>query len=390
MPWKVVDVMDQRERFALRAMNGLENFTELCREFGISRKTGYKWKERFLERGLGGLGDKSRRPKSNPSELCEDVVCRIIELKNEHPSWGPAKIRGAMIRLHKDWEIPSETSFKRVLDKAGLVKRRRRVPQQETGRVENRVKSLEPNHIWTIDFKGWWRTRDFNRFEPLTIRDDYSRFILLAEAVGTKGSAVRSAMEGVFSTYGLPKIIRSDNGTPFAAANTPLGLTKLSCWWLSLGIDLDRIRPGKPQENGGHERMHRDIATEIESQPAATVQQQQVALDGWRKTFNHDRPHASIGGKVPADVYCHSERPYDSTDVELKYPPGFLVRRVYNKGRIKVCNQEIHVSEALLGHDVGLESLAEGHYRLWFGNLALGEVNVQTRTFKSGQPTKKE
>ena len=385
MAWRETNVMDQKTEFVLRAVRSGEPFGELCSEFGISRKTGYKWKQRFLQHGLDGLHDQPRRPKSSPNGLSEDVVCRIVRLKQAHPSWGPRKLRDVMLRSGEIREIPSESSFKRVLDKAGLVKRRRRVRQRDAGRLQARVKSQRPNHVWTIDFKGWWRTRDRGRFEPLTVRDDYSRFILCARSLsGTRLEPVREEMHRLFARHGLPEIIRSDNGVPFAAPNSPFGLTRLSAWWLALGIDLDRIRPGKPQENGGHERMHRDIATELQCSAEATLRLQQEALDEWRTTFNQERPHEALGMRVPAEVYMRSPRSFDETAVELCYPPGLLVRRVYSQGRVKVRNMAIHLSESLTGYHVGLESLDAWRYSVWFSRLCLGQINVQTQSFRPG------
>lgn len=383
MPWKETDVMDQKTEFALRAVRGLESFTQLCEEFRISRKTGYKWKERFLQQGLDGLHDQSRRPKSSPTGLSEDVVCRIVALKQAHPGWGARKLREVMLRSPEGLDVPSESSFKRVLEKAGLVQKRRRRSPSETGRLQCRVASERPNQVWTIDFKGWWRTRDRGRFEPLTIRDDYSRFILCARSLENSGTAaVQAQMERVFCEHGLPEILRSDNGAPFAASASPLGLTRLSVWWLALGIDLDRIRPGQPQENGGHERMHRDMR-ELERSAARTRAEQQAALDVWRRTFNQERPHEALGMKIPAEVYQPSPRAYDPTALELGYPAGFLVRRVMGQGAIKLCNVRINLSLALAGYDVGLESLDDWRYAVWFGRLCLGEVDLRTESFQA-------
>lgn len=356
---------------------------ELCREFGISRKTGYKWKERYSQRGLEGLHDHSRRPSSSPEQLCEDIVCRIVALKQAHPSWGARKLRAVMLRSCEGLEVPSESSFKRVLNKSGLVKKRRRRLQQETGRLQLRVKSERPNQVWTIDFKGWWRTQDRGRFEPLTIRDDYSRYVLFAAGLPDTGTeSVRGAMEEVFSRYGLPEVIRSDNGAPFAASNSPLGLTRLSAWWLSLGIDLDRIRPGKPQENGGHERMHRDML-ELEHAAALTVVEQQAGLDVWRETFNEERPHEALGMRVPAEVYVPSSRVYDRSAAELSYPAGFVVRRVSRGGQVKIRNVRIGVSVSISGYQVGLESVDAMRYGLWFGRVRLGEIDLRTERFRA-------
>ena len=262
MPWTEAAVMDQRTEFVLRALKGTEKFGDLCGEYGISRKTGYKWKERFVAEGLGGIGDRSRRPRSSPEEIGENMVCEIVKLRQSHPSWGARKLRAVLERTTTKEDLPSESSFKRILDKAGLVQHRRRcLPGEQGERVRTPVKAERPNHVWTIDFKGWWYTRNRERFEPLTIRDDFSRYLLCAQSlVDGRTETVRAGMIRVFERHGLPEVIRSDNGTPFAAHNSPLGLSRLSAWWLSLGINLDRIPPGRPDQNGGHERMHRDLA----------------------------------------------------------------------------------------------------------------------------------
>lgn len=383
MAWKATDVMDQKTEFALRAVREGEPFQRLCEEYGISRKTGYKWKERFLRQGLEGLHDRSRRPRSSPTGLSEDVVCRIVALKQAHPSWGARKLQEVFRRSSGSAEVPSESSFKRVLEKAGLVEKRRRCLQGETGRLEDRVKAERTNQVWTIDFKGWWRTRDRGRFEPLTIRDEYSRYILCAQTLeSTRTEAVKARMERLFDEQGLPEIIRSDNGAPFAAGNSPYGLTRLSAWWLALGIGLDRIRPGHPQENGGHERMHRDLS-ELERSAAATCGEQQAVLDVWRKTFNEERPHEGLGMRMPVEVYERSPRRYDPGVVELSYPLGYLKRRIRSTGEVKVQGRTIGVSSALAGYDVGLESVNTRRYAVWFGGLCLGEIDLETEKFRT-------
>ena len=383
MTWKETDAMSQKTEFVLRAIRAAEPFQELCQEFGISRKTGYKWKARFLEQGLEGLQEQSRRPAASPQALEENVVCRIVALKQAHPLWGARKLRAILERTRPADELPSESSVKRVLEKAGLVQKRRRKPQSETGRLQNRLASERPNQVWTIDFKGWWRTRDKGKFEPLTVRDDYSRFILCARSLkNTRAESVREEMERLFERFGLPEVIRSDNGPPFAAPNSPFGLTRLSAWWLALGIDLDRIRPGQPQENGGHERMHRDML-ELQHSAAASAAEQQAALDVWRESFNQERPHEALGMRFPAEVYEPSPRRYDPTALELTYPVGLLTRKVYKPGCLKVCNQVVQVSQSLCGYEVGLELLESGKYAVWFGRLCLGEIDLETVKFQA-------
>lgn len=382
MPWKETDVMNLRTEFVLRALRGLEPFGELCNEYDISRKTGYKWKSRFMEQGLDGLVDQTRKPCKSPSQVGENTVCQIVRLKLAHPKWGPAKIRQLLAR--SDWEadLPSESTFKRILDKAGLVRHRRRRKAAEQGRIENRVKTERPNQVWTIDFKGWWYTQDRNRFEPLTIRDDFSRYILCAQAMAnSRGDTVREQFDRVFQKHGLPEVIRSDNGSPFAASSAPFGLSRLSSWWLTLGIDLDRIEPGRPDQNGGHERMHRDIAVELESSAEVDMPTQQASLDMWRKTFNHERPHAAIGMQVPAELYQSSTRPYEPEEVELCYPLGNLVRKVRRNGSIKIYSKDIPISKALCGYHIGLEPLTVDRLAVWFCRLRLGEVDLSTTKF---------
>jgi putative transposase len=383
MPWKETDVVNQRTEFILRVFEGKLSFGELCREYGISRKTGYKWKERFVEQGLDGLGDRSRRPRNSPNQVDEDTACRIIRLKLAHPGWGPRKIHTVFGRTYPEVELASESTFKRVLDKAGLVKRRRRRKQGESGRITNRIKAERPNQVWTVDFKGWWHTTDGSRFEPLTMRDAFSRYLLAARALdNARSETVRLEFERVFDRYGLPEVIRSDNGIPFAASNAPLGLSRLSAWWLALGIDLDRISPGRPDQNGGHERMHRDIALEVESQSADDIRAQQATLDTWRETFNHERPHEAIDMRVPADLYRPSERRFHADEITLEYPMGYLRRRVSLRGVIRVRGLQVNVSSALSGWDVALQP-TESHHRmgLWFCRLRLGEVDLETRKF---------
>lgn len=228
---------------------------------------------------------------------------------------------------------------------------------------------------------------DRERFEPLTIRDDFSRHVLCAQAMQDACSeTVRRQMIEVFERYGLPEVIRSDNGVPFAAPKSPLGLSRLSAWWLSLGINLDRIAPGRPDQNGGHERMHRDIARELERQASEDSAGQQAELDVWRKTFNEERPHEALGMRVPQEVYRASSRRFDPTPVEVVYPREHLVRKVNNIGAVKIQSRTVSVSLALRGFPVGLESLNEHRWAVWFCRLCLGEIDLSTHKFHAAGP----
>jgi len=384
MPWTEIDVMDQRTEFVLRAVRNVESFGELCREFGISRKTGYKWKERFLQDGLSGLGDQSRRPEASPNEVGESMVCQIVKLRVAHPTWGARKLRAVLQRTTAKEELPSESSFKRILDRAGLVQHRRRVRSEQSGRVQTPGRAERPNHVWTIDFKGWWYTRNRYRFEPLTVRDDFSRYVLCAQALqDARTETVREQMTKVFERHGLPEVIRSDNGSPFAARSSPLGLSRLSAWWLTLGIDLDRIPPGRPDQNGGHERMHRDLAWEVESRSQQDAASQQAVLDEWRKTFNDERPHEALEMRVPRDVYQSSPRKFDSSSIELTYPSDYLVRKVHHTGSVHIRHVCVGVSQALRGLEIGLQPISGNEYAVWFCRLRLGEIDVATQKFQA-------
>ena len=384
MPWKETCIVDRRTEFVLRALREEKGFGDLCAEYGVSRKTGYKWKERFLEQGLAGLEDLSRRPRSSPGEAAEDVVCEIIRIKEAHKAWGPIKVREVYARQHPGAALPSESTFKRVLDKAGFVKKRRKRSHDDCGRIENRVVPQEPNDVWTIDFKGWWYTRDHQRCEPLTVRDEYSRFVLCAEPLqDAKTGTVRNQLIKVFEQYNLPRYIRSDNGPPFASTQAPLGLSRLSAWWLSLGITLDRIPPGRPDQNGGHERMHADIAAEVQSMPKATLREQAAALETWRTIFNFERPHQALGMKVPGDVYRKSTRRYTGPTPEIEYPNGFSTRKVHRNGYIHLGGTRIAITSALGGWHVGLKPMGSHEYLVWFANVCMGVIDLQTEAFQA-------
>ena len=371
--------MDQRYTFALEAIQPGANMTELCRAYGISKPTGYKWKQRFLTDGLKGLYDRSRRPVKSPSELPERVVCELVKLKTHHPSWGPYKIRELYRRKHGD--APSDSSVKRVLERAGLVRKRKRTAQKQSGRIHTGVKAQAPNDVWTVDFKGWWHLNDGSRCEPLTIRDEWSRFILEVRVLEDSRSAqVRHRFEQLFERHGLPQYIRSDNGPPFAAANSVLGLSKLSVWWLALGIDLERGRPGNPQDNGAHERMHRDIKHELQCHAKGNAREQQAAFDIWRETFNTQRPHESLAKKTPSEVYDNSPRSWDGTPADIDYP-NMMTRRVSPRGRIKIDGVSILISSALAGWSIGLVPAEKDRLEVYFAQLKLGDIDLQTYAF---------
>jgi len=231
MPWKETDAMKQRTEFVLRAFK-TDNFRALCREYGISPKTGYKWRERFIQEGVSGMEELSRRPKSSPAGLSEAVVCEMIRIKQKHLAWGPRKVRNIYARVHG--QTPSESSFKRVFERAGYTQRRRLRRREEAGRLQSGRKAQAPNEVWTVDFKGWWYGVNGGRCEPLTVRDEFSRYVLELRAMpDARTQTVRESFEKLFERHGLPEAIRSDNGAPFANTRAVLGLTRLSAWWVA-------------------------------------------------------------------------------------------------------------------------------------------------------------
>jgi transposase InsO family protein len=381
MPWKETQKMDQRVEFAMKALVH-PNFRELCREYGISAKTGYKWRERFVQHGLLGLNDLSRRPHGHAAELGEAVVCAMVRLKQAHPHWGPRKIQALYQRKHGG-EVPSESSFKRVLERAGLTVPRRVRRSTETGRLGSGRKATAPNEVWSVDFKGWWRDRDGLRVEPLTVRDEHSRMLLEMRALeNIKTATLRRCFEGLFERYGLPGAIRSDNGVPFASARGLHGLSRLSAWWLVLGIDLERGRPGCPQDNGAHERMHLDIRRELEG---GRVGRDQAAFDLWREEYNTERPHEALGMRVPAEVYERSGRAYEGTPTEIDYG-GMETRKVRDKSGVIGYQQErIMITSAIGGWTVGLSPQANGLVEVWFSKLLLGHIDPESASFKAAQ-----
>lgn len=370
--------MDQRIEFVMKAVNH-PNFVELCREYGISRKTGYKWRERFVEHGLGGLGELSRRPHGHANQLCEDVVCELVRLKHGHPHWGPRKIRELYQRLHRGADVPSESTFKRVLEKAGLTEPRRTRAARAGGRLAQGLKAQAPNEVWSVDFKGWWRDRSGERVEPLSVRDEHSRMVLELRAVlDARTETIMARFEELFRSHGLPGAIRSDNGPPFASPNGLLGLSRLSAWWLALGIQLERSRPGCPQDNGAHERMHLDVKRELQ---AGRIGRGNEAFEQWRHEFNTQRPHEALGMATPAEVYRPSERAYEGTPEALDYGDR-EIRRVMMQGTIRFRGHILFISQALSGWDVALGERQGPRIELWFANLLLGHLNEETMGFE--------
>jgi len=365
--------MSLKIEFVQRAEAG-EPIAKLCRQFGVSRTTGHKWVNRFRELGYDGLEEESRRPKTAPLATAEDLVLAVIELRDKHPRWGPRKLEVVLKRRFGS-ETPSERTIARILKRSARVRRRRkRRPPSIVERAPS-AQAEAPNDVWPVDFKGWWRTTDGQRCDPLTVRDSFSRFVLAVTACRPTGEAVREILERLFRRYGVPKSIQCDNGPPFISVRAPAGLSKLSVWWVSLGIDIVRSRPACPQDNGGHERMHADVRADVQGNPAQDIASQQRVLDRWRQEFNHVRPHQALDGKTPAEVYRVEQRRKLAL-VRYVYPFEFDVKRVYPGGELRINGVVQHFSEALGGNEVALEHIDAFHARVWFHSIDLGMIEV--------------
>lgn len=383
MPWKETCVTEQRRKFIEDLMRGAGSVKELCAKYGISEKTGHKWKGRFMERGYAGLYDESRAPHSSPGQLGEDAVVRIIAIRNAHPTWGPKKIRALYERGYPDDPAPSESSIYRVLGKAELVGRRpaRRADCGGAGSMRRLIPAEEPNDVWTVDFKGWWVSAG-EKCLPLTVRDLASRNILEVRLMESAGAdAVRARFEGLFARHGLPRVIRSDNGAPFAATTGLLGLTTLSAWWMSLGIVPDRTQPGRPGQNGSHERMHADLSREVQGRIPGGVEANQAAIDAWVEEYNNVRPHEALGMRAPAEVYRDSGRAY-VPDAEVEYPMGFMPRKVNSKGCVKIDGLRVFVGGALRGLTVGVQPAGDGTGTVWLAEFPIAAIDMKTASVR--------
>ena len=377
MPWKDTRVLDERMKFIVAYLEGESSLSEVCRHFGVSRSTGRKWIHRYREYGPAGLCDRSRAPLRHPNATGPDVVSLLIRAKLQHPTWGPRKLTPWLKRRHPEAELPAPSTAGDILRRHGLVRPRKRV-RRTAPWTQPFAECAAPNETWCIDFKGWFRTQDGIRCDPLTISDAHSRQLLCCQGMRSQnGAAVRTIMKRVFREYGLPATIRSDNGTPFAS--TALGgLSRLSIWWIKLGIVPERIAPGHPEQNGRHERMHATLKLEAINPPKATLRTQQKEFDRFRKEYNEERPHESHDQNPPASVYKTSERNYPSRISEIEYGPETTVRRVRTNGEIKWKGELVYLSEALVGEPVGLIPVSDRQWAISFGPMKICVIDDET------------
>ena len=371
--------MDERLQFVARRLAG-ESMAELCREFGIARKTGYKIFARYQQCGIEGLTDRSRCPYRYAHQLPFQIENYILKVKHEHPSWGARKVRERLRRRFSGIKIPAQSTIHAVLDRHGLVERRPRARPHAQGTALSL--GQRPNELWCADYKGEFRLGNRQYCYPLTVTDHASRFLLCCEALSsTREDYAFTAFERLFRERGLPANIRSDNGVPFASAHALFHLSKLAVWWLRLGIGIERIRPGHPQQNGRHERMHLTLKKEATKPSAANFLQQQARFDDFLEVYNQQRPHEALDMKCPAEVYQPSTRLYQGLP-DLDYPFHDKVVVVTNCGRICLGNKKINFSTVFAGQAVGIKEVHDQIWLVSFMDYDLGYFDLETRVLE--------
>ena len=376
MPWKVCKPMDERLKFIARLLDG-EQMASLCREFGISRKTGYKIQQRYNTSGLEALTDRSRRPYRQANQLPMQIEKLIVHLKQDKPNWGAPKIRERLRRLHPDVHLPAISTVHAVLDRHGLVKRRRR-HKRELRQGTPLSQALEPNQLWCADYKGEFMLADRRYCYPLTVTDFASRYLLGCEALSTTKEAYAfTVFERLFKEFGLPAAIRTDNGVPFASPNALFNLSRLSVWWLRLGIGIERIKPGCPQQNGRHERMHLTLKLETTKPAGKNFLQQQAKFDDFIDCYNIERPHQAIAMRCPAELYRPSTRTYRGLP-ELDYPFHDKTVTVTTCGRICYKQRKINLSTVFAGQNVGIRQTDDRIWLVSFMHYDLGYFDDET------------
>ena len=377
MPWKETCPMDERVKFIGMYLEGELSMVELCRQFGVERKTGYKWVHRYEQGGPAGLVDRSRAPHHHPNAVVREIEDAIVTLRGRRPRWGPKKLRVKLGRREPPVSWPAASTIGEILQRHGLVvsrRRKRRTPPY----VAPLLSAEQPNDVWCADFKGWFRTGDGSRCDPFTLSDSASRLLLRCQAVlHPDEESVRPVLDAAFREFGLPRAIRTDNGPPFATT-TVRGLSRLSVWWIKLGIVPERIEPAKPAQNGRHERLHRTLKQETASPPARTLRLQQRAFDQFREYYNHDRPHEALGQQTPASVYHPSAQEYPRPLLEITYPKRYIIRRVHPQGDLRWRNRQLYLSETLAGEDVGLDQVSDRLWHIYWGSMLLAVLDDAT------------
>jgi putative transposase len=373
MSWKEVSVVVRRLEFVKLALKAQQSMSQLCRVFGFSRKRGYKWKVRFEREGSGGLRDRARRPQGSPWRMAPEWLARIGRLRRRHRSWGSQKLGARLHKIYPRQAVPCARTIGKWLK---LMKWNRRGRRRSRGGPPLKPRGLtiarRSNQVWTVDFKGWFRTQDGRRVEPLTVRDMFSRYLLSARLLEVQNwQQVRRVFMRLFRRYGYPTVMRMDNGVPFGSSG-PAGLSRLSAWWTALGIGVEFIAPGHPEQNGAHEQMHRVFKAETTRPASCHLRAQQRRTDRWARIYNRIRPHEALGQRPPAEVY--GPKPGRVRRVALSYPSRWAVRRVRSNGQIKWRGRKRFVGEAFVGYPIGLKRLSEEKRAVYFADVLIGEV----------------
>ena len=387
MPWKEYGVVEERFRFIEEWKSGDWSMAELSRLYGVTRATGYKWVERYESGGLEGLRDLSRAPHEHPNAVSAEMEELVISVRERHASWGAPKIQAWLKREQAGKEIPAESTIGAILKRNGLTVSRKRRRRSRTA-SEPLAQAAGPNAVWCADYKGWFRTGDGTRIDPLTISDACSRYLFRCQALPAADYAhSKPVFEAAFREYGLPERMRTDNGAPFGS-NGESGLTGLTVWWIKLGIVPEHIAPGKPQQNGRHERMHRTLKQETAAPPATDRRRQQARFDQFRQEYNQERPHQALGQKTPESCYQPSARVYPGRLREPEYPNEWEVRRVSPGGQMRWQGEYVFVAHALTGEPVGLEPMDEDRWRVWFSFYEVGILDDRKLTIR--RPERKQ
>jgi len=374
MPWKTSSVMEEKLRFVFEYQQRQRTMTELCQRYEISRETGYVWLRRYQAVGLEGLREKSRATQRHGNQTSAEIEQMVLELREAHSRWGPRKLKRVLEDNEPGRVWPAASTIGALLKREGLMagrrKRRRTAPY-----TEPLAHADGPNRVWCADFKGWFRTGDGERIDPLTITDAHSRYLFRCQAVEKTDTArVQAIFEAVFREYGMPEAIRTDNGAPFASTAIA-GLSRLAVWWMKLGIVAERIAAGHPEQNGRHERMHRTLKQETAQPPAANRREQQRVMERFRQEYNQVRPHEALGMRTPAAVYELSPRSFPSHVPEPEYPDTMLVYRVQQKGHFRWKRQEVFLSEVLWGEPVGLLPIDDSWFTVYFAQVPIARFD---------------
>ncbi len=375
MPWIETCVMEERINFVISLLESTYSMSELCSHYNISRKTGYKWLERYRQGGIRYLYDRSRAPINHPHEISPQVKDSILAVKERFPKWGARKIRSRLERIHPGWPYyPAISTIGLFLQKQGLTcpgKRRHKCTPSEFPLTDGQYS----NHVWCADFKGHFKTGNGRRCNPLTITDHSSRYLLCCRHLDRMSyTLTKRQFERIFCEHGLPEVIRTDNGTPFASIGLS-GLSRLSYWWIRLGIHPERIEPGHPEQNGRHERMHKTLKAYTAKPPANNIRYQQKLFDQFRLEYNNQRPHEALEMHTPSEHYCGSIRPYPSRLPKISYPDYMRVTRVQMHGDIMLKDRRIFVAQSLQGEYVGIERIDDDVSLLWYCDYPLGQID---------------